>query len=231
MPTVFNYHRRIILLAVTLFSVNAFADQYRSQATLDDEIKATSDSFNFLEFDSESSLGETSRCQLQYRLVIQDNLYKAGAPQIVQGSVTSDYYENKPINFILNIQPIRLEVNTVTHEAGALTIEPQYAALSINGQDLSKFQLQQVECELGLCIAYAPKNSEEIVTFIKAVQSKQNFDAEIVYATGKSSPRQFIRLSNIPTHGITNPEVRKQFTRCLDSIVKKEVNDISKIVH
>lgn len=221
---------RIIVIGFTLLGMSAYADQYRSQSALEDEIKSTSDSLSFLEFDSESSWGETSRCQLQYRYVIQENLYKAGLPQIVQGSVTSDYYEDKPINFILNIQPLRLEVNSVTHEPSSFALDPLLPALSVNGLDLSKFQLQPIDCESGVCIAYAPKTGDEIVTMIKAVQSRPNFDAEIAYTTSNPSSRQVIRLSNIPTHGITNPEVRKQFTRCLDSIVKKEVNDIAKAV-
>lgn len=219
-------------IGIALFlavSTAAYPQSYDSQKSLDDEIKSTAESLSFLEFDSESSMGETSRCQLQYRTVLKENLYKTGEPQIVQGSVTTDYYQNKPINFILNVQPLRLDVNMASREAKSESMSVNRATLIINGFNLEKYQLQPIDCENGQCIAYAPKTGDEIVLFMKAAQAKPIFDAEIAFSSSKSPNQQVLRLSNVPTHGMTNSEVRKQFTSCLNELLKKEVNDISKV--
>ncbi|MFZ4478797.1 MAG: hypothetical protein ACOYNZ_02765 [Rhodoferax sp.] len=207
----------------------AFAQTYESQKTLEDELRRTADELGFLEFESESSWGQTKRCQLKYRVAISGDPYKAGEAQIVQGSVTSDYYHDKPINFILNLQPLRLDVNPSNRQAASRTINPARAALMINGLDLSKYQLESSICDASTCIVYAPTKGGDIVDMIKAVQSKSIFDAEIAYSLNKVLPDRTIRLSNIPTHGITNSEVRKQFTNCLNELLKKEVGDLQKL--
>ena len=58
--------------------------------------------------------------------------------------------------------------------------------------------------------------------------SKPIFDAEIAFSLNKVLPDRSIRISNLTTHGITNSEVRKQFTTCLTELVKKEVADMQK---
>ncbi len=217
-------------LAGLVFAASAaFSQTYESQKMLDDELRATAAELSFLEFESESSWGQTTRCQLKYRFASAENRSQAGDAQIVQGSVTSDYYQDKPINFILNLQPVRLDVNPANHQASSKTLAPTRAALMINGLDLSKYQLETSICDGSTCIAYAPTKGDEIVDIIKAVQSKPILDAEIAYSLDKVLPARTIRLSNIPTRGITNSEVRKQFTGCLNELVKKELGDIQKL--
>jgi hypothetical protein len=99
----------------------------------------------------------------------------------------------------------------------------------INGLDLSKYQLETTACDASTCIVYAPTKGDEIIAMIKAVQSKPLLDAEIAYSLDKVLPERKIRLSNIPTHAITNSEVRKQFTNCLSELVKREVGDLQKL--
>lgn len=83
-------------------------------------------------------------------------------------------------------------------------------------------------CDGSSCFVYAPTKGEEIVDLMKAVQSKSILDAEIVFSLDKVLPERTIRISNLTMHGITNSEVRKQFTTCLTELVKKEVADIQK---
>jgi hypothetical protein len=217
------------LAGIAFAAASAFAQTYESQNALDDEIRKTADELGFLEFESESSRGQTSRCQLKYRFASSENPYQAGEAQLVQGSITSDYYKDKPINFILNIQPLRLDVNRGTGQAGSRTLHPVHAALVVNGLDMSKYQLDANTCDGSSCFVYAPTKGEEIVDMMKAVQSKSIFDAEIVFSLDKALPEKSIRISNLTTHGITNTEVRKQFTTCLTELVKKEVADIQKL--
>lgn len=133
------------LAGVAFAAASAFAQTYDSQNALDDEIRKTADELSFLEFESESSWGQTSRCQLKYRVANTENPYQAGDAQLVQGSITSDYYKDKPINFILNVQPLRLDVNRASRQDGSRTIHPMRAALMVNGLDLSKYQLDGCE--------------------------------------------------------------------------------------
>jgi hypothetical protein len=226
-----KYHLLLIaaLAGLAFSSSAAFAQTYENQKMLDDELRRTADELSFLEFESESSWGQTSRCQLKYRVASTENPYKPGDAQIVQGSLTSDYYQDKPINFILNLQPLRLEVNQSSHQASSRTVNPIRAALMINGLDLSRYQLETTACDASICFVYAPTKGDEIVAMIKAVQSKPILDAEIAYSLEKASPEKKLRLSNIPTHAITNSEVRKQFTTCLTELVKREVGDLQKL--
>ena len=207
----------------------ASAQSYDNQKALEDEIRATADDLSFLEFSSESSWGQTSRCQLQFRVAGKDKPFKSGATQIVQGSVTSDYYKNKPINFVLNVQPLRLEVNPVSKAASSKTVMPKNTALIVNGLNLNRMKLDNVPCEGGICVAYAPKTGDEILELIKAIQSKPIFDAEVGYSAENNAEMQSIRLSNVTTHGITNSEVRAQFTTCLKDLMKKEIGDIKNL--
>jgi hypothetical protein len=216
-------------IAFAAAAASAFAQTYDSQNALDDEIRKTADELSFLEFESASSRGQTSRCQLKYRVANTENPYQAGDAQLVQGSITSDYYQDKPINFILNVQPLRLDVNRASRQAGSRTIHPMHAALVVNGLDLSKYQLDANTCDGSSCFVYAPTKGEEIVDMMRAVQSKSILDAEIVFSLDKVLPERTIRISNLTTHGITNSEVRKQFTSCLTELVKKEVADIQKL--
>jgi hypothetical protein len=103
------------------------------------------------------------------------------------------------------------------------------AALVVNGLDLSRYQVDATTCDGSSCFVYAATRGEEIVDMMKAVQSKSIFDAEIVFSLDKVLPERAIRISNLTTHGITNSEVRKQFTACLTELVKKEVADIQKL--
>ena len=217
------------LAGLAFASLAVFAQTYENQKMLDDELRRTADELSFLEFDSESSWGQTSRCQLKYRVASTQDPYQAGDAQIVQGSVTSDYYQDKPINFILNLQPLRLEVDPSNHKASSKTLGPIHAALMINGLDLSKYQLETSTCDASTCIVYAPTKGDEIVDMIKAVQSKSILDAEIRYSLDKALPERTIRLSNMTAHGITNSEVRKQFTNCMSQLVKKELADLQKL--
>ena len=207
----------------------AYAQTYDNQQALEDELRATADDLSFLEFASESSWGQTSRCQLQFRVAGKDNPFKSGSTQVVQGSVTSDYYKDKPINFVLNVQPLRLEVNPSSKSASSRTVMPKNTALIVNGLNLNRYKLDTVPCDAGLCIAYAPKTGDEIVDFIKAVQSKPIFDAEVGYSAENNQDMQSIRLSNVTAHGITNSEVRTQFTSCLKELMKKEIEDIKNL--
>lgn len=218
------------ILGVLLFTTSIIpAQAYDSQKSLEDEIRSTADDLSFLEFSSESSWGKTSRCQLQFRVAGKENPFKPRGTQIVQGSVTSDYYKDKAINFVLNIQPLRLEVNPSSKEASSRTVIPENTALIINGLNLNSYKLDNIQCDAGICIAYAPKTGSEISEIIKAIQSKSIFDAEVGYSSDKDPAMQSIRLSNVMTHGITNSEVRKQFTACLTELLNKEIEDIKNL--
>ena len=217
---------RTSLAAIAFAAASAFAQSYESQNALDDEIRKTADELGFLEFESESSWGQISRCQLKYRFVSAESPYQAGDAQLVQGSITSDYYKDKPINFILNVQPLRLDVNVASRQASSRTLQPMRAALVVNGLDLGRYQLEANTCDGSSCFVYGPTKGDEIVDMMKAVQSKPIFDAEIAFSLNKVLPDRSIRISNLTTHGITNSEVRKQFTTCLTELVKKEVADM-----
>ena len=220
---------KISLAGLAVAAASAFAQTYDNQNALDDEIRKTANTLSFLEFESESSWGQTSRCQLKYRIANTDNPFAAGDAQVVQGSLTSDYYKDKPINFILNLQPLRLDVNPSNRQAGSRTLQPMRAALMINGLDLSNYQLDASICDGSSCFVYGPTKGEEILAMMTAVQSKSIFDAEIVFSLNKAIPDRRIRMSNLATHGITNSEVRKQFTTCLTELVSKEVADLQKL--
>ena len=226
MKTKSNILLSVLLSGLFVAIPIAYAQTYNSQKALEDESRATADDLSFLEFVSESSWGQTSRCQLQYRVAGKDNPFKSGATQIVQGSVTSDYYKDKPINFVLNVQPLRLEVNPASKEASSKTVIPKNSTLIVNGLNLNRFKLDNVSCDAGICIAYAPKTGDEILEIIKAIQSKPIFDAEVGYSAENNQDMQSIRLSNVTAHGITNSEVRTQFTTCLKELMKKEISDI-----
>ena len=217
------------LAGMAVAAVSAFAQSYDNQTALDDEIRKTANELSFLEFESESSWGQTSRCQLKYRVANTDNPYAAADAQIVQGSLTSDYYKDKPINFILNLQPLRLDVDGASRQASSRTLQPTRAALMVNGLDLSKFQLDANICDGSSCFVYGPTKGDEILDMMKAVQSKSIFDAEVVFSLNKVAPDRSLRLSNLATHGITNSEVRKQFTACMTELVKREVADLQKL--
>ena len=229
MKTTSNLMMNALLSGVLMAMPMAYAQTYDSQKALEDEIRSTADELSFLEFASESSWGQTSRCQLQFRVAGKDNPFKSEATQIVQGSVTSDYYKDKTVNFVLNIQPLRLEVNPASKQASSRTAMPKSTALVVNGLNLNPYKLDNVPCDAGLCIAYAPKTGNEILEFIKAIQSKPIFDAEVGYSIEFNQDMQSIRLSNITAHGITNSEVRTQFTACLKELMKKEIEDIKNL--
>ena len=229
MKTASNIVMNALLSGIFMAMPMAYAQTYDNQKALEDELRATADDLSFLEFASESSWGQTSRCQLQFRVAGKDNPFKRGSTQVVQGSVTSDYYKDKPINFVLNVQPLRLEVNPSSKSASSRTVMPKNTALIVNGLNLNRYKLDTVPCDAGLCIAYAPKTGDEIVDFIKAVQSKPIFDAEVGYSAENNQDMQSIRLSNVTAHGITNSEVRTQFTSCLKELMKKEIEDIKNL--
>ncbi len=229
MKTASNIVMNALLSGIFMAMPMAYAQTYDNQKALEDELRATADDLSFLEFASESSWGQTSRCQLQFRVAGKDNPFKSGSTQVVQGSVTSDYYKDKPINFVLNVQPLRLEVNPSSKSASSRTVMPKNTALIVNGLNLNRYKLDTVPCDAGLCIAYAPKTGDEIVDFIKAVQSKPIFDAEVGYSAENNQDMQSIRLSNVTAHGITNSEVRTQFTSCLKELMKKEIEDIKNL--
>ncbi len=220
---------RVALCGIAFSAAPVLSHAYDSQKALEDELRSTAADLSFLQFDSESSGGQTSRCQLQYRVVSKDNPYKAGDAQIVQGSITTDYYQDKPINFVLNLQPLRLDVNPSSHEASSKTINPKIAILTINGLSLAKYHLETIDCDGSRCIVYAPKTGPEILEVIKAVNLNPVFDAEVAYSLDKSSPDKNFRISNLTVHGSTNSEVRKQFSSCLAELVKKQVADIQKL--
>lgn len=69
---------RTCLAGAAFAAASALAQSYESQNALDDEIRKTADELGFLEFESESSWGQTSRCQLKYRVAGTENPYKAG---------------------------------------------------------------------------------------------------------------------------------------------------------
>ncbi len=219
---------KVALFGIALSAAPVLSHAYDSQKALDDELRSTAADLSFFQFDSESTGGQTTRCQLQYRVVSKDNPYKAGDAQIVQGSITTDYYQDKPINFVLNLQPLRLDVDLSSHEAASRTINPKIAVLTINGLSLAKYHLETIDCDGSRCIVYAPKTGEEILEVIKAVKLNPVFDAEVAYSLDKGSPDKSFRLSNLTAHGSTNSEVRKQFSNCLTELVKKQVADIQK---
>jgi hypothetical protein len=220
---------RTSIAGLALLAAPAFAQSYDNQKMLEDELRASARELTFLDFVSESSWGQTSRCQLRYRVASTENPYKAGDAQAVQGSITSDYYKDKPINFVLNLQPLRLDVNEAERRASSKTLNPTRAVLRINGLDLGKYLLETSICDGSPCFIYAPTKGEEILDMIKAVKSKAIFDAEISYSLDKAFTEKTLRLSNISTHGITNSEVRAQFTNCLSELVNKEIGDIEKV--
>jgi hypothetical protein len=222
----YSQWRKTSIAGMALLACSAFAQNYDSQKMLEDELRATAQELSFLDFASESSWGQTTRCQLKYRVASTENPYKAGDAQVVQGSVTSDYYKDKPINFILNLQPLRLDVSPPERRASSKTLNPTRAVLRINGLDLGKYLLETSICDGSPCFIYAPTQGEEILDMMKAVKSKSVFDAEIAYSLDKALTEKTIRLSNIATHGITNSEVRAQFTACMNELVKKEISDI-----
>ena len=220
---------KVVLFGAVFSATPALSQNYESQKALDDEFRSAAAELSFLQFDSESGWGQTTRCQLQYRVVSKDNPYKAGDAQIVQGSITSDYYQDKPINFVLNLQPLRLDVDPSSHQASSKTINPKSAVLTINGLNLAKYQLETIDCDGSRCIVYAPKTGPEILELIKAVNLNPIFDAEVAYSLEKGSPDRNFRLSNLTVHGSTNSEVRKQFSSCLQELMKKQVTDIKKL--
>jgi hypothetical protein len=220
---------KVALLGVAFSAMPALSQTYESQKALDEEFRSTAAELSFLQFDSESSWGQTRRCQLQYRVVSEDNPYKSGDAQIVQGSITSDYYQGKPINFVLNLQPLRLDVNPSSHQASSKTINPKTAVLTINGLSFAKYQLETLECDGSSCVVYAPKTGPEILEIIKVVNLNPIFDAEIAYSLDKGTPDRNFKLSNLTVHGSTNSEVRKQFSSCLKELMKKQITDIQKL--
>ena len=220
---------KVALFGAVFSATPALSQTYESQKALDDEFRSTAAELSFFQFDSESSRGQTTRCQLHYRVVSKDNPYKAGDAQIVQGSITSDYYQDKPINFVLNLQPLRLDVNPSSHQASSKTINPKSAVLTINGLSLAKYQIETMECDGSTCIVYAPKTGSEILEVIKAANLNPIFDADVSYSLDKGSPDRNFRLSNLTVHGSTNSEVRNQFSSCLKELIKKQVTDIQKL--
>ncbi len=217
------------LAALALAASTVCAQTYDNQKALDDEIRAGAAELSFMDFDSELTAGKTTRCQIKYRVAAKENPYLANDAQLVQGSITSDYYEGKPINFILNLQPLRLDVNRSTRQASSTTLTPTRAALVINGQNMSKYQLEATTCDGSYCVIYAPTKAEEILDMMKAVQLKPDFDADIVYSLEKVLPEKAIQISSLTTHGKTNSAIRTQFTSCMSELIKKQVLDLQKL--
>jgi hypothetical protein len=222
--------KTLLALAAALLAQGALAQSYASQQEFDRTLGESAEDVSFLAFEGETTLGKATRCQLQYRLVRKEALAAGNAPQIVQGSVTSDYYKDRTINFILNIQPVRVDVNPSTRQARSTTVNPQFATLKINGLEIEKYKIAKVDCESGLCFAFSPTTGDEIVAMVKAVYARPVFDAEVVYAFDKAQANDSFKLSSIRANVGNNGEARKDFTSCLQEILKREIGDIEKFV-
>lgn len=208
----------------------AMGQSYSSQMELDRWLAESALDMTFLAFEGETQWGKATRCQLQYRVVRVGQPGQGLGPQVVQGSVTSDYYEDRPTNFILNIQPLRVEVNKTNHQARSITIKPSFATLRVNGLELEPYRLGEVGCDDGVCLAFAPSTAEQISRVVKAVYARPVFDAEITYALGPNQAASSFTLSSLRSSSGNGTEARKEFTSCLQEIVKRQIGDIEKLV-
>ena len=217
------------LLAICLAAASAHSQDFATQKELDEHLAKNAADISFLAFEAESTWGVVTRCQLQYRVVASD-ARGTSAPQVIQGTVASDYYDGRVVNYVLNVQPLRIDVDPRTHNTSSRTINPVAVGLVVNGLALAPYEVGKPDCDGGVCVAYAPATAEGILTFAKAAYARPVFDAEVSYTLAPNAPPKTFKLAAIPMKIGSAAEARKDFTQCLQAIVKRTVGDIKGIV-
>lgn len=206
-----------------LLSVSAIA----SQDAVDQAVWGAAQNAQDLTFKAGTRQGEFASCELVFSYPYIDHRAYKGAPLIVRGSVNSNFFKDKPFNYLLKVTPIRLLFDVKSREFSYKVLTPAAASMKINGQIMQSYKIQEFTCEdKGFCVAYSGKPADAGLSLIKTSLDKTPFDAEIFFSASKNGFDESFKLSELKPEDPkrTNEQIRYEFSQCLLDLVQKQID-------
>lgn len=220
-----------ILGAFALVSVLVSGSQHclASQSALDQAVWSVAQNAQDLLFTAGTRQGELASCELNFSYPYVDHRAYKGAPLIVRGSVNSNFFKDKPFNYLLKVTPIRLLFDAKSREFSYKVLTPAAASMKINGQVIQSYKIKEFTCEdKGFCVAYAGKPADAGLSLIKTSLDKTPFDAEIFFSASKNGFDESFKLSELKPEDPkkTNEQIRYEFSQCLLDLVQKQMDSM-----